>query len=210
MSNTPAIPNTRSMLATGALRVSDTLGRFELRKILGQGAQSTVWLAFDPRLEREVAIKVMRPSSGTVDQALSQWLDEVRSVGRVKHANIVPAYDADIQDEQPYLVFEYIAGQTLEQLLKKRGAMGPHEAVALMMDVLDAVAVAQAAGVVHRDLKPSNVLVDPVSLNGCNVGYLSPKAANGATPVPSMDIFSAGVALAEMLMGKPLIEERDP
>ena len=61
----------------------------------------------------------MRPSSGTVDQALSQWLDEVRSVGRVKHANIVPAYEVDIQDVQPYLVFEYIAGQTLEQLLKK-------------------------------------------------------------------------------------------
>lgn len=221
------------MLATGALRVSDTLGRFELRKILGQGAQSTVWLAFDPRLEREVAIKVMRPGSGSDAQALAQWLDEARSVGRVKHPNIIPVYEADIHGQHPYLVFEYIAGNTLDQLLKQRGALGPHEAVALMMDVLDAVAVAHAAGVIHRDLKPSNVLVDsagharvmdfgiaariqdrtqadPVAPNGGTVGYLSPEAANGAPPSASMDIFSAGVVLAELLMGRPLINERDP
>jgi len=220
------------MLATGALRVSDTLGRFELRKVLGQGAQSTVWLAFDPRLEREVAIKVMRPGNGSDAQALAQWLDEARSVGRVKHPNIVPVYEADIQDNQPYLVFEYIAGQTLDQLLRHRGALSPREAVALMLDVLDAVAVAHASGVVHRDLKPSNVLVDsagharvmdfgiaariadrnrndPVAPNGGTVGYLSPEAANGAAPTPSMDIFSAGVVLAELLMGRPLIDEPD-
>ncbi len=221
------------MLATGTLRVSDTLGRFELRKILGRGAQSTVWLAFDPRLEREVAIKVMRPGSGSDEKALVQWLDEARSVGRVKHPNIVPVYEADIQDHQPYLVFEYIAGSTLDQILKQRGAMAPQEAVALMMDVLDAVAVAHAANVVHRDLKPSNVLVDaagrarvmdfgiaaripdrnskePAVASGGTVGYLSPEAANGAAPSASMDIFSAGIVLAELLMGKPLIEEPDP
>nr|WP_295786384.1 HDOD domain-containing protein [Rhodoferax sp.] len=225
--------NGRSPLSTGALRPSDTLGRFELRKILGRGAQSTVWLAFDPRLEREVAIKVMRPASGSDPQALVQWLDEARSVGRVKHPNIVPVYEADIQDQQPYLVFEYIAGNTLDQILKKRGAIPPQEAVALMLDVLDAVAVAHAANVVHRDLKPSNVLVDaagrarvmdfgiaaripdrnstdPVVPSGGTVGYLSPEAANGAAPAASMDIFSAGVVLAELLTGKPLIDEPDP
>jgi serine/threonine protein kinase len=225
--------NVRSPLATVALRVSDTLGRFELRKILGRGAQSTVWLAFDPRLEREVAIKVMRPGSGSDPQALMQWLDEARSVGRVKHPNIVPVYEADIQDHQPYLVFEYIAGNTLDQILKQRGAIPPQEAVALMLDVLDAVAVAHAANVVHRDLKPSNVLVDaagrarvmdfgiaaripdrnstdPVVPSGGTVGYLSPEAANGAAPAASMDIFSAGLVLAELLTGKPLIDEPDP
>jgi serine/threonine protein kinase len=233
MSEHPSFSNSRPPLGTTALRVSDTLGRFELRKILGRGAQSTVWLAFDPRLEREVAIKVMRPASGSDHQALVQWLDEARSVGRVKHPGIVPVYEADIQDRQPYLVFEYIAGNTLDQILKQRGAMAPREALALMMDVLDAVAVAHAAGVVHRDLKPSNVLVDsagrarvmdfgiaaripdrnsagPVVPSGGTVGYLSPEAANGAAPAVSMDIFSAGVVLAELLMGRPLIDEPDP
>ena len=221
------------MLSTGALRVSDTLGRFELRKILGRGAQSTVWLAFDPRMDREVAIKVMRAGNGSDAQALIHWLDEARSVGRVKHPNIVPVYEADIHDNQPYLVFEYIAGTTLDQVLKQRGAMAPHEAVALLMDVLDAIAVAHAAGVIHRDLKPSNVLIDaagharvmdfgiaarvrdsnstqPVVPSGGTPGYLSPEAANGAAPAASMDVFSAGVILAEMLMGKPLLDEPDP
>jgi serine/threonine protein kinase len=233
MPEQPAFLNSRPTLATGALRISDTLGRFELRKVLGRGAQSTVWLAFDPRLEREVAIKVMRPGSGSDQQALAQWLDEARSVGRVKHPNIVPVYEADIHDHQPYLVFEYIVGKTLDQILKQRGALAPQEAVALMMDVLDAVAVAHDADVVHRDLKPSNVLVDaagrarvmdfgiaariqdrsgtgPMAAGGGTVGYLSPEAADGAAPAPSMDIFSAGVVLAELLTGKPLIDEPDP
>ncbi len=216
-----------------ALRPSGTLGRFELRRILGQGAQSTVWLAFDPRMEREVAIKVMRPGDGSDDSAVAQWLQEARSVGRVTHPSIVPVYEADIQDRQPYLVFEYIAGQTLDQLIKQRGALPAPEAVALMMDILDAVAVAHAAGVVHRDLKPSNVLVDASGrarvmdfgiaarikdlsrvdaavAAGGTVGYLAPEAANGDTPSASMDIFSAGVVLAELLTGRPLIDERDP
>ena len=221
------------MLATANLRASDHLGRFELRKVLGQGAQSTVWLAFDPRMEREVAIKVMRPGDGSDDKAVAQWLQEARSVASVTHPNIVPVYEADIQDRRPYLVFEYIAGRTLGQLVKERGALAPAEAVALMMDVLDAVAVAHAAGVVHRDLKPSNILVDsagrarvmdfgiaarikdskstePDTPGGGTVGYLSPEAANGAAPSASMDIFSAGAVLAELLMGRPLLEEADP
>ena len=227
--------NGRSPLATVSLRVSDTLGRFELRKILGQGAQSTVWLAFDPRMEREVAIKVMRTDSASDPQALVQWLDEARSVGRIQHPNIVPVFEADIHDRHPYLVFEYIAGKSLDQLLRERGALPPREAVALIIDVLDAIETAHGVNVVHRDLKPSNVLVDTtgrarvldfgiatrLSLSdskaahagvpsGGTPGYLSPEAANGSAPAASMDIFSAGVVLAELLTGRPLINEPDP
>jgi len=91
---------------------------------------------------------------------VAQWLQEARSVGRVTHPDIVPVYEADIHEAQPYLVFEYIAGNTLDQHLKQNGALPASQAVALMMDVLDAVAVAHAAGVVHRDLKPSNIVID--------------------------------------------------
>ena len=212
---------------------NDQLGRFELRRVLGQGAQSTVWLAFDPRMEREIAIKIMRPGSGSDEAAVAAWLQEARSVGKVSHPNIIPVYEADIHGRQPYLVFEYIAGKTLDQILVQRRALPPGEAVALMMDVLDAVAVAHAAGVVHRDLKPSNILVDtagrarvmdfgiaarirdsktpePGGIGSGTVGYLSPEAANGATPSPSMDIFSAGLVVAELLSGRPLLQEKDP
>lgn len=220
------------MTAASTLRVSDTLGRFELRRILGQGAQSTVWLAFDPRMEREVAIKVMRTGADSDTQAIAQWLQEARSVSRVAHPNIVAVHEADIQDSYPYLVFEYVAGQTLSQLLSQRGALPPAEAVGLMMDVLDAIAAAHAAGVVHRDLKPSNVLVNANghawvtdfgiaarirdkndsgqdAPSGGTAGYMSPEAANGEAPSVCMDIFSAGVVLAELLMGKPLIQEKE-
>ena len=212
------------------------LGRFELRRKLGQGAQSVVWLAFDPRLEREVAIKLMKVGKGADATAISQWLQEARSVSRLTHPNIVPVFEADVHDRQPYLVFEYVQGQTLATLLAKRGALPPAEAVALIRDVLDALVVAHAAGVVHRDLKPSNVLVDnagrarvmdfgiavrmkdagdalaPTVLapEGGTPGYMSPEAARALPATPLMDVFSTGIVLTEMLSGKPLIAERDP
>ncbi len=233
MAETSTSHSGRFSASTLALQPSDHLGRFELRKVLGQGAQSTVWLAFDPRMEREVAIKVMRPGDGSDEKAVATWLQEARSVSKVNHPNIVPVYEADIQGRFPYLVFEYIAGKTLDQIIQKRGALHPREAVSLMMDVLEAVAAAHAAGVVHRDLKPSNVLIDtagrarvmdfgiaarildtntrdPGVACGGTLGYLSPEAAGGAAPSASMDIFSAGVVLAELIMGKPLLNEPDP
>ncbi|NVO08251.1 MAG: HDOD domain-containing protein, partial [Rhodoferax sp.] len=120
---------------------------------------------------------------------------------------------------------------TLAQLLQRKGVLPAAEAVALMMDVLDAIAVAHGEGVIHRDLKPSNILVDSsgrarvmdfgiaarahtkadgakVELGG-TVGYLSPEALAGAQPSPSMDLFACGLVLAELLMGKPLVEATD-
>jgi serine/threonine protein kinase len=209
------------------------LGRFELRRILGRGAQALVWLAFDPRLEREVAIKLMKVGQGSDASAIAHWLREARSVSRLTHPNIVPVFEADVQDQQPYLVFEYVAGQTLSDLLAKNGAMPAAEAVVLMLGVLDALVVAHAAGVIHCDLKPSNVLIDKsgrarvmdfgiaVRMNdevdagaavpgGGTPAYMSPETAQGMAPTALIDVFSAGLVLAEMLTGKPLVVERDP
>jgi eukaryotic-like serine/threonine-protein kinase len=208
------------------------VGRFELRRILGQGAQATVWLAFDPRLEREVAVKLMRGETSQASQGDHPWLQEARHVSRLKHAHIIPVYEADTHQGQPYLVFEYVAGRTLSDHLKQQGAMPPRQAVALMLGVLDALQTAHASGVVHRDLKPSNVLVDAAGmarvmdfgiaarvqgephpgsaavLSG-TPGYMSPEAANGAAPAPSMDVFAAALMLAELLSGKALVAEKD-
>ncbi|HMC15024.1 MAG TPA: HDOD domain-containing protein [Albitalea sp.] len=206
------------------------LGRFELRRVLGKGAQATVWLGFDPRLEREVAVKLMRPAAGTDAAAVNQWLQEARAVSRLTHPHIVPVFEADMHQQQPYLVFEYVAGRTLAEHLKARGALPPREAAQLMLGVLDALQAAHAAGVVHRDLKPSNILVDGAgrarvmdfgiavrvkdAANNQKVvgtpGYMSPEAAHGAAPIPAMDVFSAGLVLAEALSGKPVITDKDP
>jgi serine/threonine protein kinase len=232
MADTPADKNRRHPSTHSTLRPSDSLGRFELRRQLGQGAQSTVWLAHDPRMDREVAIKVLRPVAGADDQSIQQWLQEARSVGRLKHPGIVPVYEADIEDAQAYLVFEYVEGDTLALLLARQGAVPARDAAGYLMDVLDAIAVAHSEGVVHRDIKPSNILMDrsgrarvmdfgiatraqthtpgaQTPLSG-TIGYLSPEAIAGAPPAPSMDLFACGLVLAEMLMGKPMINEPDP
>ncbi|MBS0448454.1 MAG: HDOD domain-containing protein [Proteobacteria bacterium] len=213
---------------TGA--VVERIGRFELRRVLGQGAQATVWLAHDARLDREVAVKLLPADSAAAYGTLEHRLGEARSVSRLHHPHIVQVFEADVDAGRPYLVFEYVAGPTLAQYLKGRGAMPPHEAVAMMLGVLDALHAAHAAGVVHRDLKPSNILVDgsgrarvmdfgiAARVQDPNAtrdvvgtpGYMSPEAVDGAPPAPAMDIYSAGLVLAEMLAGERLIAERDP
>ena len=98
-----------------------SLGRFELKKLLGRGAQATVWLALDPRLQREVAIKLMRPVEDQDPSVLEHWLREARHVGRLAHPFIVPVFEADVQGRQPYIVFEYVPGKTLAEHLAQQG-----------------------------------------------------------------------------------------
>jgi serine/threonine protein kinase len=205
------------------------IGRFALLRELGRGAQATVWLAHDDRLDREVALKLLDTSSDEL--TIDQWLHEARAVSRLSHPHLVPVFEADESGGRPYLVFEYVAGPTLAAHVRERGgALPAREAVGLMLGVLDALAVAHERGIVHRDLKPSNVLIDgqgrarvmdfgiaarvkdPRDAGTiCGTpGYISPEAARGAAPQPAMDLFAAGVMLAELLGGRRLLVERDP
>ncbi|MEW6704145.1 MAG: HDOD domain-containing protein [Pseudomonadota bacterium] len=213
--------------AANAKAASGRLGRFELRRVLGKGAQATVWLAFDPRLEREVAVKMLKVGADTL--AVSQWLHEARAVSRITHPHIVPLFEADEHNGIPYLVFEYVSGGTLADMLRSKGSMPPRDAATLLIGVLDALKTAHGMGIVHRDLKPSNILVDASgrarvmdfgiaaritdTSDGAIVGtpgYMSPEAARGAAPQPGMDVFAAGMMLGELLCGKPLLRDRDP
>lgn len=219
-----------------------TLGRFQLKRVLGRGAQGVVWLGFDPLLECEVAIKQMR-NLGTDAQAVQRWLDEAREVSRLSHPRIVPAFEADVDAGRAYLVLERVTGLTLDQHLRILGALDDETAVTLMLDVLAVLGHAHAAGVIHRNLKPANILLNENGLprvmdfgvvhigNITNItttsgkrsapdtndldllgtiNYMAPEALSGGTPMPAMDVFSAGLVFYEMLTGQPAVVETDP
>ena len=197
------------------------IGRFELRGELGRGAQSVVYLGFDPQLQREVAIKTMhftRPDPAQNRTLLS----EARAVGKMRHPNIVPIFEAGEQDGDLYLVFEYVPGKNLAEFLQQSGALPPVKAVTLLRAVLDAVAHAHAQGIIHRDLKPSNILLDDQGTprvmdfgiaaqvdvgnpgNGQITGtpaYMAPEYVQRREISERSDVFAAGVILYEMLTG---------
>ena len=235
MSGAAPLPLRPATALALARQPGQRLGRFRLLGELGRGAQAVVWRAHDERLDREVALKLLVGESAA--QPVSQWLHEARAVSRLAHPHIVPVFEADEIDGQPFLVFELVSGRTLAEALRRSGAMPQREAVELMLGVIDALRAAHAHGIVHRDLKPSNILLDaegrarvmdfgiaarltPTAgsaavvdgLQGCIVGtpgYLSPEAAAGSAPTPQMDVFAAGLVLAELLAGQPVLVERD-
>ncbi len=204
-----------------ALAPGRGIGRFSLKSVLGEGAQAVVWRAWDPQLERDVALKLLKPELSLSEQ--EAWLEEARVMAGLSHPNIVAVHEACRDGEHCYLVLECIEGQTMADRLAARGALSGHEAAGLMLQVLDALVCAHGHQVVHRDLKPSNVLIGADGRarvmdfgiatrlttvhDGRVVGSastISPEAADGEPAQPAMDIFAAGMVLGQALLGRPL------
>lgn len=204
------------------------IGRFEIRAELGRGAQSVVYLAFDPQLQREVAVKTMHfaEAGSRFNEVL---LAEARMVSPLRHPGIVPIFEAGEEQGDLYLVFEYVPGETLGSLVRRTGPMDPARAAGLMIQILDALAHAHSKGVIHRDLKPSNVLLNSEGLprvmdfgiarradvaNEATVlsgtpAYMAPEYITRREFGERSDVFAAGVILIEMLTGKRLFKGDD-
>lgn len=205
------------------------IGRFEIIDTLGKGAQSTVYLGYDPHLEREVAIKTVHFDE--LDKAQRGLLiQEARTVSNLRHANIVPIFEAGEHNGDPYLVFEYVEGKTLAEALAGEGALPVNRALDIFIQVLDAVDHAHQHSIVHRDLKPSNILINmngvprvmdfgiAIRVSGTREKdselagtppYMAPEYITGKGVSAQSDIFAAGLILIEMITGKRAVQETD-
>ena len=208
-----------------------SIGRFRLTRLLGKGNQSEVYLAYDPHLDREVAIKTLQ-FAASAEQAsnMESLLAEARVVSRLQHPNIVTLFDACEQSGQPYLVFEFVDGPTLAQVLKEEGPVSPVRGVELALQILDAIGYAHAQGIIHRDIKPSNILLGAngvarvmdfgvagrIDNQGAKSGYLMGTPAYMAPEYitreefgPKSDIFSCGMMMYELLTGQHAVRGKN-
>jgi serine/threonine-protein kinase len=145
--------------------VADTLigttidGRYRITGRVARGGMATVYTATDDRLGRTVALKIIHPSQATNVHFVDRFTDEAKTIARLTHPNVVAVYDQGRHQGLPYLVMEYVQGRTLRDLLTQRRRLNPVEALAILEQMLAAIAAAHRAGLVHRDVKPENVLV---------------------------------------------------
>src|SRR5439155_1493733 len=134
-------------------------GRYRVSGRLARGGMATVYAATDERLERTVAVKVIHPGRHHDPHFVERFTDEAKAIARLTHPNVVAVYDQGTHEGVPYLVMEYVRGRTLRELLGDNRRLPPTEALAILEQVLAAVAAAHRAGLIHRDIKPENVLV---------------------------------------------------
>jgi serine/threonine-protein kinase len=197
-------------------------GRYRVDARIAVGGMATVYRALDTRLDRVLALKVMHPTLAADGSFVERFIREAKSVARLAHPNVVQVFDQGADGSYVYLAMEYVAGCTLRDVLRERGALQPRAALDVLEPVLAALGAAHRAGFVHRDMKPENVLigddgrvkvadfglvraVDTVTnTTGAVLGtvsYLAPEQIEHGTADPRVDVYACGIVLYEMLTG---------
>lgn len=199
-------------------------GRYRVERTLGRGGMAVVYLAHDEQLHRLVAVKVLAEHLAGDDNLRARFLQESRLAGRLSHPNVVQVFDAGETDGSPYIVMEYVSGDTLAH----RGKLAHAQVVPLALQACAGLQHAHNAGLVHRDVKPANLLVrgddilkiadfgiarateqTRLTQHGTVLGtaaYLSPEQAAGEEVTAATDIYSLGAVVYELLTGRPPYE----
>jgi serine/threonine protein kinase len=208
--------------------IGQSLGRYHILEQLGEGGMATVYKAYDTRLERDVAVKIIRKtafSAEILEKVLARFEREAKSLAKLTHPNIVKVHDYGDHEGSPYLVLEYLPGGTLKQALGK--PIPWQDALQLLLPIARGLAYAHQRGIIHRDVKPANILItesgepllsdfgiaklleneDGQTLTGSGVGigtpeYMSPEQGAGKAVDARADIYSLGIVLYEMLTGR--------
>jgi hypothetical protein len=206
---------------------SNKIGRYEIRSELGRGAMGRVFLAYDPQIDRNVAIKIVQSfaalGGAEREEARARFLREARAAGKLIHPGIVTLFDVGEVNNMPYLAMEFVKGQTLDHYCRTGALLHPAVAVQLVAGAADALAYAHAAGIVHRDIKPANLMRTSettakimdfglargaeanLTQDGALLGtpaYMAPEQIRGQQVDGRSDLFSLGVVLYELLTGQ--------
>ena len=207
------------MIAKGQ-KIND---RYEVKALIGEGGMANVYLGYDTILERDVAIKVLRGDLADDEKFVRRFRREAQSASLLNHPNIVQIYDVGEDDGNFYIVMEYIPGQTLKQIIKKRKRLSIPETIDIMCQLTDGLSSAHDSYIIHRDIKPQNIMIlddgmvkitdfgiamavnasDLTQTNSVmgSVHYLPPEQASGRGSTIKSDIYSLGIMLYEMLAG---------
>jgi len=206
--------------------VPQRLGPYEIRGKIGSGGMGVVYLGWDARLNRQVAIKTLWPALVENTEARERFLREARSAAAISHLNVTQIYDIGEEDGRVYFAMEYMDGKSLQQLLIDRGALPADEVVSLARQAAAGLRAAAVRGIIHRDVKPSNLVLGAdgtlkvtdfglakqqvadtnLTLEGQFVGtpdYISPEQAQGGALDLRSDIYALGATMFEMLGGRP-------
>jgi predicted Ser/Thr protein kinase len=205
--------------------VGETIdGRYELRELVGTGGMSSVFRAHDRMLERNVALKILHDHFTDDDEYVGRFRREARAVAQLSHPHVVTVIDRGQDEGREYIVFEYVDGENLKELVRRSGPMPVRRALEVAIAVAEGLAFAHAQGLVHRDVKPQNVLLSTegeikvtdfgiarslemdggTTQTGTVLGtstYISPEQAGGKGVTPATDVYSLGVVLWELLAG---------
>ena len=212
----------------------ERIGRYRVTRTLGQGGMGVVYAAHDDRLDRDVAIKVVRPEIVADPVAFERFRREARAAARVSHPHICALYELDEDDGQPFLVMELLQGESLAARLE-RGPLPVAEAIAVADAILDALSALHRCGIIHRDLKPANIFLTDGGVKLVDFGlarrpgtsretgeadltdtgvlagtprYMSPEQLRGEPADERSDVFAAAAVIYETIAGRPAFDGR--
>ncbi|MBW2096856.1 MAG: serine/threonine protein kinase, partial [Deltaproteobacteria bacterium] len=203
----------------------EQLGRYIIQEEIGKGGMGIVYRAYDPEIDRKLALKVLRADMAEDEEIVQRFLREAKAAGRLAHPNIVTVYDVGEDGGMPFIAMEFLSGISLEEMIKQ-GPLPLRDALRFSGQIAHALHYAHREGVVHRDIKPSNIIVggdgqvkitdfgiarvqDISSSEQTRTGqilgtptYMSPEQVQGKKVNGSADLFSLGVILYEMISGE--------